>query len=344
MKISLITGINGQDGSYLAELLLQKDYLVYGLVRKSSSITTQKIDHIYNNKNLVLKYGDLLDLGSLVDILTEIKQIKPSVLEIYNLAAQSHVKVSFDMPIFTSQIDAIGPLNLLEAIRKCNMEKISKFYQASTSELYGDVLETPQNEDTPFNPQSPYACAKLYAFWITKNYRKAYDIFTCNGILFNHESSRRGSTFVTKKITKGVAKIFKNKQEFIELGNLDAKRDWGHAKDYVLAMWKMMQLETPEDLVISSNNCISVREFVEKTFKNIGIVIKWKGSGVDEVGYEENNQSRILVKINPRYFRPAEVKLLKGDSMKARKLLDWEPTFNIDTLISEMLEYDLKTV
>ena len=344
MKISLITGINGQDGSYLAELLLKKDYLVYGLVRKSSSITTQKIDHIYNHSSLFLKYGDLLDLGSLVDILTEIKTHNPSVLEIYNLAAQSHVKVSFDMPIFTSQIDAIGPLNLLEAIRKCNIESISKFYQASTSELYGDVLETPQNEKTPFNPQSPYACAKLYAFWITKNYRKAYNIFTCNGILFNHESPRRGATFVTKKITKGVAKIYKHKQEFIELGNLDAKRDWGHAKDYVLAMWKMMQLESPEDLVISSNNCVSVREFVEKSFKYVGISIEWKGSGVDEIGYESNNPNRILVKVNPRYFRPAEVKLLRGDSEKARKLLDWKPTFDIDKLISEMMEYDLKTV
>ena len=341
MRISLITGINGQDGSYLAELLLDKNYIVYGLVRKSSNITTQKIDHIYDHPNLHLKYGDLLDFGSIFDILYEIKQKKPSIIEIYNLGAQSHVKVSFDMPILTSQIDALGPLNILEAIRKCKLEKISKFYQASTSELYGEILETPQNEKTPFNPQSPYACAKLYAYWITINYRKAYNLYTCNGILFNHESSRRAPTFVTKKITKGVAKISKNKQDCIILGNLDAKRDWGHAKDYVLAMWKMMQLDTPQDFVISSDSCYSVREFVEKTFKHINIDIKWKGSGVNEVGYDSKDETRTLIKISPKYFRPAEVNLLIGNSSKARKELNWKPTFDIDTLITEMITYDL---
>ena len=341
MKSALITGITGQDGSYLTELLLSKNYLVYGVIRRSSSFNTDRLNFLFNHKNLFLRYGDMVDINSLINIVNEIKEKKPETIEIYNLAAQSHVKVSFEIPNYTTSVDGLGTLNILETIRQCNITEIAKFYQASTSELYGNVSTDYQTEDTPFNPQSPYACAKLYSFWITKIYRESYNIFACNGILFNHESERRGGTFVTKKITKTVSDIHKGVKDVLILGNLEASRDWGHAKDYVVAMWKMLQLENPQDLVISSNETHTVREFVEISFKYIGIDLKWMGAGEDEIGYNPVN-NKILVKVNPKYYRPLEVPFLRGDSKKARELLNWKPEISFNQLVNIMMEHDLQ--
>ena len=290
MKISLITGINGQDGSYLAELLLSKNYVVWGLIRRSSDINTNRIDHLYKNKNLILRYYDLTDSCNIVNIINEIKTSYKNIetLEIYNLAAMSHVKVSFEMPEYTGNVDGLGVLRILEAIKNSGISDKIKFYQASTSELYGLVQEVPQKETTPFYPRSPYGVAKLYGYWITKNYRESYNLFCCNGILFNHESPRRGPTFVTRKITRCLNKILKGEDDKLILGNLDAKRDWGHAKDYVEGMWRILQSDNPDDYVLSTNEFHSVREFVEKSFKIKGFNIKWKGEGINEIGYDEN--------------------------------------------------------
>ena len=335
MKVGFITGITGQDGSYLAELLLEKDYTVFGLIRRSSNFNTQRIQNIFENPKLNLRYGDLLDIVSIINILNEIKLLKSTVIEFYNLAAQSHVKVSFDLPVFSTQINSIGTLNCLEAIRQTLLVEKVKFYQASTSELYGDVLELQQSETTPFNPVSPYAIGKLYSYWIIKNYKNAYNMFCCTGILFNHESPRRGGTFVTKKIIDGVKNITSNKQECIYLGNINARRDWGHAKDYVRAMWMMLQRDTPEDYVVSTNTTISVREFVEKSFKFKGVDIVWEGEGLEEVGKDKDN-GKILVRISDKYFRPCEVENLYGDSTKIRNELGWKPTYNTESLIEDM--------
>ena len=340
MKIALITGITGQDGSYLAELLLEKKYIVYAIIRRSSDINTHRIEHLYHNKNLILKYGDLSDTINLIKILEEIKNnYEFDVLEIYNLAAMSHVKVSFEMPEYTSNVDGLGVLRILEAIRCCNIIDKTKFYQASTSELYGKVVEKPQSETTPFYPRSPYGVAKLYAYWIVKNYRESYNMFACNGILFNHESPRRGPTFVTRKITRGLNMILKNKINYLTLGNLDAKRDWGHAKDYVYGMWLMLQQEKPDDYVLSTNKNYSVREFVEKAFKLKGYDLVWEGTGINEIG-KDKNTNKILIKIDKKYFRPAEVDDLLGDSSKAEKYLNWKTNISFDKLIEEMVEYD----
>ena len=337
-KIALITGITGQDGSYLAEFLLKKKYQVHGIKRRSSSYNTGRIDHIYEEpqirKNFFLHYGDLTDSLSLLNI---IKKIKP--VEIYNLAAQSHVAVSFESPEYTANCDALGSLRILEIIKAVN-PKI-KFYQASTSELFGNVKEYPQSEKTQFKPQSPYAAAKLYSYWITKIYREAYGIFASNGILFNHESPRRGETFVTKKITMAVARIVKNKQKILYLGNIDALRDWGHAKDYVESMWRILNCKRPDDFVISTGKMYSVRKFVEIAFNKMGIKLIWKGKGLNEVGLDKKTQ-KSLVKIDPRYFRPLEVPKLIGNSNKAKKILKWKPKHNLDMLVSEMLNFDLK--
>lgn len=339
-KVALVTGITGQDGAYLAELLLDKGYEVHGIKRRSSLFNTDRIDHLYQDrheKNVKLKlhYGDLTDSSNLTRI---IQEVQPD--EIYNLAAQSHVKVSFETPEYTANSDAVGSLRMLEAIRLLGLEKKTKFYQASTSELYGKVQEVPQTETTPFYPRSPYGVAKLYAFWIVKNYREAYDMFACNGILFNHESPLRGETFVTRKITRAVAKIKLGMQEMVYLGNLDAKRDWGHAKDYVEGMWRMLQQDKPEDYVLATGVTIEVREFVTKAFKEVGIDIIWKGSGVNEQGIDEST-GKTLVKVDPEYFRPTEVDLLVGDSSKARKELGWKPNFSVDQLIKDMVQADL---
>ena len=335
MKVGFITGITGQDGSYLAELLLEKGYTVYGLIRRSSNFNTQRIQHIFENPKLNLRYGDLTDIVSIINILNEIKLLEPEVIEFYNLAAQSHVKVSFDLPVFSTQINSIGTLNCLEAIRQTLLIDKVKFYQASTSELYGEVLESQQSENTPFNPVSPYAVGKLYSYWIIRNYKDAYNMFCCTGILFNHESPRRGGTFVTKKIVDAVRNIVEGQQECLYLGNINARRDWGHAKDYVMAMWMMLQRETPEDYVVSSNTTISVREFVEKSFKFKGIDIFWKGDGLDEQGINKENGD-VLVRISEKYFRPCEVENLYGNSTKIRTELGWKPNYNIDTLIEDM--------
>ncbi|XP_014086972.1 GDP-mannose 4,6 dehydratase [Bactrocera oleae] len=341
-KIALITGITGQDGSYLAEFLLKKNYDVHGIIRRASTFNTSRIEHLYANPaahqggKMKLHYGDMTDSSSLVKI---ISMVKPT--EIYNLAAQSHVKVSFDLSEYTAEVDAVGTLRILDAVRTCGMEKIVRFYQASTSELYGKVVETPQNEKTPFYPRSPYACAKMYGFWIVINYREAYNMFACNGILFNHESPRRGENFVTRKITRSVAKIFHQQLESFELGNLDSKRDWGHAMDYVEAMWMMLQLEKPADFVIATGETHSVREFVEESFKFIGREIIWQGEGVDEVGIEKDT-GIVRVRINPKYFRPTEVDLLQGDSSKARQELKWIPKVTFNELIKDMMEADIE--
>ena len=343
MKVALITGITGQDGSYLAELLLEKEYHVWGIVRRASDINTHRIDHLYDNKNLTIKYGDMTDGSNLLHIMYEIKETYPKLdkLEIYNLAAMSHVKVSFEMPEYAVDADGTGVLRLLEAIRSSGMAEKCRFYQASTSELYGLVQEVPQKETTPFYPRSPYGVAKLYGYWITKNYRESYDMFACNGILFNHESPRRGPTFVTRKITRGLNMILKGEREDLVMGNLDAKRDWGHAKDYVEGMWRILQADKPDDYVLSTNEFHSVREFIEKSFSLKGFNIKWKGTGVDEVGYDENT-GRILIKVSEKYFRPAEVEELLGDSTKARTELGWKPEYSFDELVKEMVEQDCK--
>jgi GDPmannose 4,6-dehydratase len=343
MKIALITGITGQDGSYLAELLLEKEYHVWGIVRRASDINTHRIDHLYHNKNLIIKYGDMTDGSNLLHIMYEIKETYPDLdkLEIYNLAAMSHVKVSFEMPEYSVEADGVGVLKLLEAIRSSGMIDKCRFYQASTSELYGLVQEVPQKETTPFYPRSPYGVAKLYGYWITKNYRESYDMFACNGILFNHESPRRGPTFVTRKITRGLNMILKGERDDLVLGNLDAKRDWGHAKDYVEGMWRILQADKPDDYVLSTNEFHSVREFIEKSFTLKGFNIKWKGEGIDEVGYDETT-GKILIRVSEKYFRPAEVEELLGDSTKARTELGWTPEYSFDELVKEMVEQDCK--
>ncbi len=343
MKIGFITGITGQDGSYLAELLLNKGYIVHGLIRRSSNINTLRIEHIFSNKNLKLHYGDLTDGSSLYKILESIKKLYPNMvcLEIYNLAAQSHVQVSFEMPEYTADTDAFGTLKLLEAVINNNLKDIAKIYHASTSELYGKVQEIPQTEITPFYPRSPYGVAKLYAFWIIKNYREAYGIYACNGILFNHESERRGHNFVTRKITLGLNKILQNETDRLILGNIDSLRDWGYAKDYVEGMWLMLQQEKPDDYVLATGQMHSVREFIEKTFSLKGFNIKWKGDGTNEIGYDINT-GKELIFIDPKYFRPAEVEQLLGNPNKAKTLLGWESKTSFDELIKIMVNHDCK--
>ena len=341
-KIAFITGITGQDGSYLAEFLLNKDYDVWGIIRRSSSINTGRIEHIFDK--LTLRYGDLTDSSNLLNILTEIKNTYTNIsrLEVYNLAAMSHVKVSFDLPEYTCDVDALGTLRLLESCRQCGipLEKI-RFYQASTSEMYGKVVEVPQTEKTPFYPRSPYGVAKLYAFWITKNYRESYGMYACSGILFNHESPRRGHNFVTRKVTIALGNILKGKQEKLILGNINSLRDWGHAKDYVEGMWLMLQKDADkvDDYVLSTNEYHSVREFVEKAFLLKGINIGWKGEGENEIGYDINTE-RELVFISEKYFRPAEVDELLGDSTKAKDELGWVPSVKFEELVKEMVEAD----
>jgi GDPmannose 4,6-dehydratase len=340
MSIAFITGITGQDGSYLAELLLDKGYTVYGLKRSHSFINTTRIDHILPKLNMF--YGDMNDGHSLVSALSKIKaQIgdTPNRLEIYNLAAQSHVHVSFAMPEYTANSDGVGVLKLLEAVRSLQMSSYTRIYQASTSELFGLVQETPQKETTPFYPRSPYGVAKLYGHWIVKNYRESYGMYACSGILFNHESPRRGQNFVTRKITIGVANILKGKQSPIELGNLDALRDWGHAKDYVYGMWLMLQQEKPDDYILSTGEQYSVRTFIEKAFGVVGRTIRWEGAGVDEKGYDAAT-GQVLIAINPYYFRPAEVESLLGDCTKAKEQLGWKKNISFDELVREMVEYD----
>lgn len=355
-KIALITGITGQDGAYLAEFLLKKGYIVHGIKRRSSLFNTNRIDHIYEDphqphKHFFLHYGDMTDS---LNILNLIQKIQPD--EIYNLAAQSHVKVSFETPEYTANTDALGTLRILEAIKTLGLVKKTKFYQASTSELFGKSAQIPQNENTPFYPRSPYAVAKLYAYWITVNYREAYGLFASNGILFNHESPIRGETFVTRKITRAITRIVLGLQDCLWLGNLDAIRDWGHAKDYVIAMHLILQHSQPDDFIIATGNGHTVREFVTKAFEKIGIIIEFKGKGVKEVGViseiKENKynidstksikKGQIVVRIDPRYFRPTEVDILIGDASKARKLLGWEPKYTFDELIEEMIEKDLQ--
>lgn len=340
-KVALITGITGQDGAYLSELLLNKGYSVHGIKRRSSLFNTGRIDHLYKdlhekNVKFSLHYGDMTDSTNLIRI---IQDVQPD--EIYNLAAQSHVKVSFETPEYTANSDALGPLRILEAIRILGLENKTKFYQASTSELYGLVQETPQSENTPFYPRSPYAAAKLYGFWITKNYREAYNIYACNGILFNHESPLRGETFVTRKITRAIARIKLGMQEKIYMGNIDAKRDWGHAKDYVEAMWLMMQQEEAEDFVIATGATTSVRDFITMAFKEVNISINWTGKGIEEKGIDASTGAT-LVEIDPKYFRPTEVDLLIGDSTKAKEKLGWQPKYDLAALIKEMVQEDVK--
>jgi GDPmannose 4,6-dehydratase len=329
MKVALITGITGQDGSYLAELLLGKGYEVHGIIRRSSLINTHRIDHIFDH--ITLHYGDLTDALGIVRI---IQEVQPD--EIYNLGAQSHVKVSFDQPEYTANTDALGTLRVLEAVRLLGMESHVRVYQASTSELYGLVQETPQKETTPMYPRSPYGVAKLYGYWIVKNYRESYDLHASSGILFNHESSRRGETFVTRKIVRALSRISTGLQGTLELGNLNARRDWGHAQDYVEAMWLMLQQEKPDDYVIATGEQYSVKDFVEAAAPYFGFNIEWRGEGLDEFGYCLNT-NRTVVKVNPRYFRPAEVETLLGDPTKAKTVLGWEPKFTFDGLVEEMV-------
>ena len=342
MKKALITGITGQDGSYLAELLLEKGYEVHGIIRRASTFNTKRIDHLYQdpheeNVRLFLHYGDLTDTSNLNRLL---EKIQPD--EIYNLGAQSHVGVSFNSPEYTAEATGVSTLRILDAIRETGIK--TKFYQASTSELFGGLPETaPQNEKTPFYPKSPYGVAKLYSYWITVNYRESYDIFACNGILFNHESPRRGETFVTRKITRAAAAIHLGQQEKLYLGNLDAKRDWGHAKDYVEGMWRMLQQDTPEDYVLSMNETHTVREFVELAFAELGYTIEWRGEGVNEKGIDKET-GKVLVEVDPRYFRPAEVELLWGDSTKARTELGWKPNYSFMDLVKEMVQSDLENL
>jgi len=340
-KIALITGVTGQDGAYLAEFLLNKGYEVHGIKRRTSLFNTDRIDHLYqdphiDNRNFVLHHGDMTDSSSLVRI---IQQVQPD--EIYNLAAQSHVAVSFEEPEYTANSDAIGPLRILEAIRILGLEKKTRFYQASTSELFGEVQEIPQKETTPFYPRSPYAVAKLYAYWITVNYREAYGMYACNGILFNHESPIRGETFVTRKITRGMARIKLGLQDCLYLGNLDAKRDWGHARDYVEMQWLMLQQEKPEDFVIATGEQYSVRDFINAASEELGIKIRWEGNGVNEKGINEDND-KTIVAVDPRYFRPTEVETLLGDPSKAKEKLGWQTRTTFKELVSEMVISDLK--
>lgn len=348
MKTALITGINGQDGSYLAELLLEKGYQVHGIIRRSSTFNTERIEHLYieslikdlhSKQKIKLHYGDMTDSTNLIRL---IQQIKPD--EIYNLAAQSHVKVSFELPEYTAETDGIGTLRLLEAIRICGLEQKTKIYQASTSELYGKVQEIPQTETTPFYPRSPYGVAKIYAFWITKNYRESYNIFAVNGILFNHESERRGETFVTRKITLAAARIKHGLQEKLYLGNLNSLRDWGYAKDYVECMWLMLQQDVPEDYVIATGEQHSVREFCELAFKEVGITIVWEGTNENEKGICKET-GKILIEVDPNYYRPAEVETLLGDPSKAKNQLGWNPTrTSFEELVKIMVQHDLDYV
>ena len=350
MKVALITGITGQDGSYLAELLLSKGYMVHGIKRRSSLFNTQRIDHIYedphiDNQHFKLHYGDLSDSTNLIRIFQE---TQPD--EIYNLGAMSHVKVSFDVPEYTANTDGIGTLRILDAVRLLGLINKTKIYQASTSELYGLVQEVPQKETTPFYPRSPYAVAKMYAYWITVNYREAYNMFACNGILFNHESPLRGETFVTRKITRGIAQMALGMQDTLYMGNIDSKRDWGHAKDYVEAMWLMLQQDKPEDFVISTGTTTSVRDFIKLAFQEVGVTLEFKGAGVDEVAVVASSSNpeysfkkdQIVIKIDPNYFRPTEVDLLIGDNTKAKEKLGWKPKYNLEMLVKEMMEADLK--
>ncbi len=340
MKRALITGVTGQDGAYLAEFLLKKGYVVHGIKRRASSFNTARVDHLYvdpheKNVRFFMHYGDLTDATNLIRV---IQEVQPD--EIYNLAAQSHVQVSFETPEYTANTDALGPLRLLEAIRILDLTDTTRFYQASTSELYGKVVETPQSEKTPFYPRSPYGVAKLYGFWITVNYREAYGMFACNGILFNHESPIRGETFVSRKITRGLARVKLGLQEALYLGNLDARRDWGHARDYVEMQWLMLQQDIAEDYVIATGEQHSVREFVEVAAKALGISIRWKGKGPEEKGIDDASGKEI-VRIDPRYFRPSEVDTLLGDASKAREKLGWKPRIQFDKMISEMVSADL---
>ena len=340
-KVALITGITGQDGAYLAELLLEKGYEVHGIKRRASLFNTDRVDHLYqdphvDNKNFILHYGDLTDSTNLIRI---IQQVRPD--EIYNLAAMSHVAVSFETPEYTANADGIGTLRILEAIRILGLEKKTKFYQASTSELYGLVQETPQKETTPFYPRSPYAVAKLYGYWITVNYREAYGIYACNGILFNHESPIRGETFVTRKITRALARIKLGLQDCLYLGNLDALRDWGHAKDYVEMQWLMLQQDQPEAFVIATGVQYSVRDFVDTAAKELDITIRWEGKGVDEKGYDA--EGKCIVQVDPRYFRPTEVETLLGDPTKAKEKLGWTPKISFEELVTEMVLEDYKS-
>lgn len=340
-KIALITGITGQDGAYLAELLLEKGYIVHGIKRRSSLFNTDRIDHLYqdqheSNVRFFLHYGDMTDSTNLIRI---IQQVKPD--EIYNLAAQSHVQVSFEMPEYTANSDALGALRILEAIRVLGLENKVRYYQASTSELYGKVLETPQTEKTPFYPRSPYGVAKLYAFWITKNYRESYNMFACNGILFNHESPLRGETFVTRKITRAAAKIKLGLQDKVYLGNLNARRDWGHAKDFVEGMWLMLQQDKADDYVLATGQTHSVRQFAEMAFGEVGIELEWRGEGVDEKGYDKKTGG-VIVEVDPRYFRPTEVDILIGNAEKAYKELGWKHRYTLEELVAEMVREDLK--
>ena len=336
-KIALISGITGQDGSYLAELLLSKNYKVHGIIRRSSSFNTQRINHLYNNKKILdrklyLHYGDLTDSSNLNRLIE-----KTCPTEIYNLGAQSHVKISFDVPEYTAEVDAIGTLRFLDAIKNIGIN--TKFYQASTSELYGDVKEPIQNEDTPFNPRSPYAIAKMYSYYITKNYREAYNLFATNGILFNHESERRGKTFVTRKISIGVSKIILGQLDALRLGNLDAKRDWGYAPEYVEGMWRMLQIDEPEDFVLATGKTYTVRDFINRSFEVLGDSIIWEGKGINEKGILKSS-GKIVIKIDPKYFRPTEVEILLGDSTKAKNKLDWEAKTNFNNLVKIMTEFD----
>lgn len=349
-KKALITGVTGQDGSYLAELLLSKGYEVHGIKRRASSFNTSRVDHIYqdpheNNPKFYLHYGDLSDASNIIRIMQE---VKPD--EVYNLGAQSHVAVSFEAPEYTADVDALGALRILEAIRFLGLENKTRFYQASTSELYGDVRETPQKETTPFYPRSPYAVAKLYAYWITVNYRESYGIYACNGILFNHESPRRGETFVTRKITRALANISQGLETILHLGNMDALRDWGHAKDYVRMQWMMLQQDAPEDFVIATGKQISVRDFVIMTAKELGIMLRFSGTGIHEIGTVIKvigdkapyvRVGDVIVKVDPRYFRPAEVETLLGDPTNAKVKLGWEPEISCEKMCAEMVEYDL---
>lgn len=350
MKIALITGVTGQDGAYLAELLLKKNYVVHGIKRRSSLFNTDRIDHLYQdphieNRNFILHYGDLTDSTNLIRI---IQEVQPD--EIYNLGAMSHVKVSFDCPEYVANVDGVGTLRLLEAVRILKLEKKTRIYQASTSELYGKVQETPQSETTPFYPRSPYGVAKLYAYWITVNYREAYGMYACNGILFNHESPMRGETFVSRKITRAVARISMGLQEKVFLGNLDSKRDWGHAKDYVEAMYLMLQQDEPEDFVIATGVTTKVRDFVEKSFLEVGIELEFSGEGIDEIASVKScsnpefqvEKGKVVVQIDSKYFRPTEVDLLLGDPTKANTKLGWKPRYNLDELINDMVQSDVK--
>ena len=343
-KVAFITGITGQDGSYLAELLLEKGYHVWGIIRRSSNITTTRIDHIFDK--ITLRYGDLTDSSNILNMLIEINTKYEALerLEVYNLGAMSHVKISFEMPVYTCDVDAMGTIRLLESIRICGIPNNKvRFYQASTSEMFGKVVEIPQKETTPFYPRSPYGVAKLYSHWITTNYRESYGMYACSGILFNHESPRRGHNFVTRKVTIALGNILRGSQQKLVLGNINSLRDWGHAMDYVEGMWLMLQQDKPDDFILSTNEYHSVREFVEKAFGLKGFIIKWKGEGVDEIGYDLNT-GRELIFISEKYFRPTEVDELLGDSTKAQTLLGWAPKRSFDVLVNEMVEIDCDEV